>query len=438
MALPPPSPQGVEWNGPGEVMAALPPVPAGQVPPGGAGWFGDETRPPPAETGHAVPASVPPAPGAPVAPGAPPGAGIPPGWLADPAAVERMLPFSPSQPVSAGPIRLEIAYPPDPVADDTDERGHLLLQRSAGSQPMAGSLSAPSAAPPPAPFRGRRTAEGADPQRSPERGAAPPPGSGDGWNGGAVAPTPPAPPAPGRSAALLVALAVLVLAAVGATTLYLRHSHRGNDVVAARPASAGGMGSPASISPGTSAAPGAGARGRGSPTGRVAGDVAPSTEVAADTPTPSPSQATFVTALNGLLDSSAAARSNVSMTVAALQACRTPAAKAGASLRGAGAARTALAAQAGALDPAGVPHGADAVKAFVAMQEASAAADASFALWADEVARQGCETTAARTMNWALGNQHSGEATWAKTRFVAFWNPIATASGLRTRTTDGI
>ena len=53
--------------------------------------------------------------------------------------------------------------------------------------------------------------------------------------------------------------------------------------------------------------------------------------------------------------------------------------------------------------------------------------------------RQGCTGgSAPRTMNWALGNQHSFEATSAKNRFVDLWNPLASAHGGRTRTTDGI
>src|SRR5690606_31155632 len=137
-------------------------------------------------------------------------------------------------------------------------------------------------------------------------------------------------------------------------------------------------------------------------------------------------------------DESAAARTDVSSTVAALGVCRTGAAKAATPLRAAGKVRAGLAERGGALGGEGVPDGPRIVAAFVTMQQASAAADDAFAAWADEVARSGCRSTAPRTANWADGNRHSGEATAAKNRFVSLWNPLATANDHRRRSTDAI
>jgi hypothetical protein len=240
---------------------------------------------------------------------------------------------------------------------------------------------------------------------------------------------------------LLVVAALALVVVVSAGGLYVLMTRQDNGV-SARPASASAGVRPATASAGSPAASTAGHGEATAPADAAAGsagDAASPSRAAGDGPSPSArGAAAFAPALNGLLDESAAARTSVSATVAALQACRTPAAKAAASLRAAGKARTALATRAAALDPAGVPRGKDAVSAFMAMQDASSAADDSFAQWADDIAVQGCRTSAPRTMNWALGNQHSGEATAAKARFVALWNPIATTSGLARRTTDGI
>jgi hypothetical protein len=142
--------------------------------------------------------------------------------------------------------------------------------------------------------------------------------------------------------------------------------------------------------------------------------------------------------MNGLLDESTSARTSVSSTVAALESCRTSATKAATALRSASKARSDLATRAGALNSAAVTGGSDAVSAFVAMQQASAAADDAFAAWADDVAASGCRTAAPHTAHWTAGDQHSAEATTAKSRFVGLWNPIATANDMPARTTDGI
>jgi hypothetical protein len=200
-----------------------------------------------------------------------------------------------------------------------------------------------------------------------------------------------------------------------------------------KPAGSSAASDPASASGGGPAADGA--------TG-AAGDVPPASASGSPSASPSPSAtasaAEFAAAMDGLLDESAAARTNVSSTVAALQSCRTSASRAASTLRAAGKARTALATRGEALDPAGVSGGPDIVDAFVSLQKASAAADDSFAAWADDVTRSGCRSAALHTANWAQGNQHSAEATAAKSRFVALWNKVATAQGQRTRSTDGI
>jgi hypothetical protein len=594
---PPPPPPGVEWNGPGEPLLAEPetepepepgaaelvdPLPAGTVPAAGDAPAGEPVVASEAAAGgSAEPAQpvVPPLPTGPLPSGSqptgPPPTGPPPTgpqptgpqptgprvvadpaavpapftWPADMAAMENMLPFAPQRPMSAGPIRLEIAYPPDPLeSDDTDGRGHSLramirpagpavppAPAAAGSGASAGSGAAAGTAPgpgvpvepadrdafpvwpgpaaydsspasvpgfpPPAPVVGPGgvpvapagpPVPGTLPPGGPPAGhpAAPPAGQPGGQSagqsggaagypsGGPFAPAGPqrsidvdldpfggpsglplgtgddawdrafgatqAEPAPRNRGfmAMLVVAGVVLVTVTGATLWWFTTRPSDERLAAANPVSA-----PLSAAPtGSSAASGATATSGVDPASQgatgAAGDAPPASESASPTDSPSPSTsasaAEFATAMDGLLDESAAARTNVSSTVAALQSCRTSASKAASTLRAAGKARTALATRGGALDPAGVPGGPDIVDAFVSLQKASAAADDSFAAWADDITRSGCRSAALHTANWAQGNTHSAEATAAKSRFVALWNRVATAEGQRTRSTDGI
>ena len=445
LALPPepePAP-GVEWNGPVRPVVEPPAVTAGE---------GAE---------------------------APGGSEEPFTWQADMSLLEQMLPFAPQHPVSAGPIRLEISHPPDPVSDDTGSMPRAAPSAGSAAASFAGP-SAPSFAgapghlpgfPPPAPVLGPRGEPMAPVERAPVDGTAP-----DwpalGWPaapqrtidldpagppvrpGPALRPGPSFPPGPGvppprrsRSVPLVIAIAgVVLVASTAGTVWWLRSRGSTEQLTAANPVSASG--SPGS---GTSAAPTASASGASG--AAVPADVtppsptdlpsAPASDGATGSPTATSSAsaqsvAAFAAAVDGLLGESASARAGVSATVASLQACRTDPTRAATTLRSAGRSRTALAERGRAIPAAAVPGGADVVSAFVAMQKASAAADDDFAAWADDIARSGCRNGAPHTAHWAQGNQHSAEATTAKSRFVQLWNPIAAAEGRPRRSTDGI
>ena len=440
-------PPGVEWNGPVDERPEPEPGPVPEPAREVATDAGPPATPGPTAT-----------PGPPATPGPTDEADAPFTWPADLARMEEMLPFAPHRPMAAGPIRLEIAHPPDPApADDTDGRGYRL--RDAAARPAPGSPTHLPGFPPPAPVVGP---EGFAPRAAAPGGGAP--GAADGtasdwpalgWPAAPQRPVdldagappgrfpPPALPAaaPRRGRAMPIAIAVagvVLVAATAGTVWWLRSRGPAEQLAAANPVSAP-VRPAGSSSEATSASAGpAGASG----TAATAADATPGASASASAaPTDLPSAtsvAAFATALDGLLGESAAARSNVSATVAALGVCRTDPGRAATTLRSAGRARTALAERGGAVASAGVPGGADVVAAFVAMQRASASADDSFAAWADDVVRSGCRTSAPHTAHWAEGNQHSGEATAAKSRFVGLWNPIAAANGKPGRSTDGI
>jgi hypothetical protein len=251
------------------------------------------------------------------------------------------------------------------------------------------------------------------------------------------------PPEPSRRSGvvvpLLVVAALVLVAVTGGALLWLR-SQRAGDATATPISATTAAGIPSGASPSPSVPPASPASLAGGTTGSAAGDVGPTTTVASPsgaTGTPL-SAAAFARTVDGLLDESSAARGTVASTATALQSCRTSATHAAAVFSAAGAARSSLATRAGVVDGAATPGGADAVAAFVAMQQASARADGALADWAHDVSAAGCRSTAPHTANWALANQYSADATAAKARFVAVWNPIAAANGFSPRGTDGI
>jgi hypothetical protein len=143
--------------------------------------------------------------------------------------------------------------------------------------------------------------------------------------------------------------------------------------------------------------------------------------------------------LDALLERSAAARGDVASTALALQSCQVSATSAAATFRRARDDRLELASEASAPSGSGADQAVgDAVRAFIALQRSSAQADDAFAAWASEVATAGCSGQARHTANWDLANRYSGDATAAKIRFVALWNPIAVAHGLSERSADAI
>ena len=465
VTLPPPAPvEGVEWNGPREAPAPVEPSPVVPAPvepvaaapvagapvadapvagapvaPRGAGWFRDApgapstaSEPGPDAT-PAAPAAAPErAPDA--APDADPTVRTPsPGWPADPAAVEELLSFSPHRPVGAGPIRLEIAYPPDPV-EDTDGLGRPAVPPLRWADPGAARPAGPAARPAypgPAPDApGPAGGASAWYQRgTPAARTAPADGA---WRGAYPGPVPGGRGSGNRLLPLALA-AVLVLVVVSGGVVWWLRSRPSDDLRSA-PVSVAASTPPSTPATTPAPAPVTPVPSVQGTTVSAPGDVTPG----APTPSPSADPAVFTHAMDGLLDQSASARVSVSSTVAALQTCHTNAAKAATSLRAAGKARSALGDRAAALDATAVPGGADAVTAFVTMQRASAQADEYFASWADEVAAAGCHGSAPHSFKWSLGTQQSGDATVAKNQFVALWNPIAAAHGLRPRATDGL
>jgi hypothetical protein len=200
------------------------------------------------------------------------------------------------------------------------------------------------------------------------------------------------------------------------------------------------------------AAPAVTATGATAPNGTVgaAADVTPSapsgaandeSAVGETSASATPATADVPTALDALLDESESARGDVASTAVNLQSCRVPASQAESTFRRAGSERARLASEATAL-PAGavaaVPGGGDAVRAFIALQHASAQADVAFADWAAEVATSGCHGQAPHTPDWDLANRYSGQASTAKSRFVRLWNPIAAQHDLKARSADAI
>lgn len=410
----------------------VPPVPLPPEPPG-ATWSTGEFRAPSPLDGvpelpSVAPATAPLAAGAPVspAPAAPAPASLPPrpadAWYSDAWAVEALPPLpgaAPPEPATAVHPVIE-----DPVLEGPAFEGPV-VDRPVVEDPT---------------FRSPRAV--AFPMQSATLPAPPvPPQAVD---GGWPAPAPldgvPDPsPRRARWPVLPLVAAGLVLV-VGTTFGLLWLASRGSDDVTAapagqpRPASAAASAAPADLPPSSA------------PAGPDAAPAVASGEPS-DEPSPRataaiPTTATdLVTALDGLLDASTAARGDVAATAAGLQSCRVPAGRAAGVFRAAEAERNRLATEATALSvgaDATLAGAGDVVRAFIALQRASAQADDAFADWADAVAAAGCRGQAQHTPDWDLANRYSADATQAKTRFVSLWNPIASAHGGRPRTADTI
>jgi hypothetical protein len=165
----------------------------------------------------------------------------------------------------------------------------------------------------------------------------------------------------------------------------------------------------------------------------VAANVRPATTAPA---TGQGSVASFVAAVDALLDRSATAREIVARAAGALDACRISPTTAAAQFDRAAQLRGGLVADAGVLStPAttAVPGGGDIVTSFSTVQRLSERADGAFSAWAKDVAQAGCTSTAPHTSNWVAANGYSTQATAAKREFIAIWNPLAARQGLRAR-----
>jgi hypothetical protein len=250
----------------------------------------------------------------------------------------------------------------------------------------------------------------------------------------------------GRIPVLPVAAAALVLVVLTTFGLLWLNSRGSAEVTASQVASSrttpsgevaaeGTVGSAADVTPSADA-------GAASPSGsEPAGTVDATASDSASAGATSADVTDAAAALDTLLDESQTARGDVASTAVNLQSCRVGASQAASTFRRAGGERARLASEATAIPPtavAAVPGGGDAVRAFIALQRASAQADEAFADWAGEVQVAGCRGQARHTANWDLANRYSGEASSAKARFVRLWNPIAARQGLQARSADAI
>ncbi|MFG1607690.1 hypothetical protein [Actinoplanes sp. NPDC049265] len=91
--------------------------------------------------------------------------------------------------------------------------------------------------------------------------------------------------------------------------------------------------------------------------------------------------------------------------------------------------RTALRDRAGALPTGELARGAELKTELTAALDWSRAADQAYAGWARNMARADCGSSARRGVDRARGDAQSKQATAAKKRFVALWNPIAAQYG---------
>jgi hypothetical protein len=346
---------------------------------------------------------------------------------------------------------------PDEVPDEYSEQEQGPEQEAATEQddgddagrPMPlvwppTALAAPTAMPEPPAWPGPAVPSAPQPLSMPApvwSGAPQPFAQPPGWPAQPPVPMPPEPGRPsGRLPVLPLAAAALTLVVVTTFGLLWLNSRGSGELTASQ------------IAPSV-------ARSQAAAVGQTEGsaaDVPPSSpstdgtagaDSAVETPTPTPSASggeavtDVVVALDTLLDGSEAARGDVASTAVNLQSCRVPASQAASTFRRAGDERDRLASEATALPPAmvaAVPGGGDAVRAFIALQQASARADDAFADWADDVAAAGCRGQARHTSDWDLANRYSGQASSAKSRFVRLWNPIAAGRGLQSRSADAI
>lgn len=138
--------------------------------------------------------------------------------------------------------------------------------------------------------------------------------------------------------------------------------------------------------------------------------------------------------LNALLRTSNSSRTSVINAVAAIKACRNLDGSA-TDLRTAAGERSDLVSKLSQMTLDQLPDSADLISQLTAAWKASASADNYYAGWADQVAKpKGCHKGHARvTVDVQRGNLASGQATVAKQKAAALWNPIARQYGLTQR-----
>ncbi|MEY9847492.1 hypothetical protein ABH940_004586 [Streptacidiphilus sp. BW17] len=147
-------------------------------------------------------------------------------------------------------------------------------------------------------------------------------------------------------------------------------------------------------------------------------------------------EASQARALSGLLASAANDRSAVIGAVSDIEGCQAlPAAQQ--ALSQAAQARGQLVQQLAALNASQLPQGGQLVQALRTGWEASKEADAHYAAWAGQSAGN-CQKKHRPHPGGEknLGDTASVNATQAKDRAASLWNPIASAQGLPTRTTE--
>jgi hypothetical protein len=175
--------------------------------------------------------------------------------------------------------------------------------------------------------------------------------------------------------------------------------------------------------------------GRPTPSGPVAAGSAVS-GVGSTGPADPKAAAAFVASVDALIDRSESARGIVGRTATGLDACRIKPDAAAAEFTRAAGLRAGLVADAAAVpaaQTAAVGPGAAVVAAFQQVQQLSQKADEAFAAWAQDISSRGCGPTAIHTVNWTAGNDLSAQATAAKRKFIAVWNPVASAHGSHPR-----
>ena len=185
----------------------------------------------------------------------------------------------------------------------------------------------------------------------------------------------------------------------------------------------------------TATATGGVGTGRPTPSGPVAAGSAVS-GVVSPGPTDPKAAAAFVASVDALIDRSEAARGIVGRTATGLDACRIKPDVAVAEFTKAAKLRAGLVSDAAAVpaaQTAAVGPGAAVVAAFQQVQQLSQKADEAFAAWAQDIASRSCGPTAVHTVNWTAGNDLSAQATAAKRKFIAVWNPVASAQGSHPR-----
>jgi hypothetical protein len=155
--------------------------------------------------------------------------------------------------------------------------------------------------------------------------------------------------------------------------------------------------------------------------------------------TATPDAASQTTALNGIIEESAASRQQVTTAVQDAGSCGTDTGLSSDidALQQAADSRSALADQANSLAMDQVSGGPETARLLGTALTLSATADGDFVTWVTGLADGQCDAgTSLQQSDYLTGVQDSTKALNAKKAFLDAWNPIATQFGLQSRTAD--